>query len=307
MYVISKNSDFHLIKFPFLFPLLYCFILYFVKGSEAYLVFFTLLLLAEPHFGATFPFLIYKNNFTKILNNKIYYLYFPIFIVVFCILGFFQFNYLFLLIFFGVNLFHVTRQSVGISKLYVKNKNDISFHVNLIYFYGVLFFLIGIFRFYIPIINSDNILLFNIIIISSLTLCFLIYIYKFGFSSNIQTLITGCLIFYPICFVTNPIHGIIMGVTMHYTQYLALTYKITTKRLEDFTKKIFMNYKFISTIILYGVVMSILSLSGKNQYDAVKALIVIPIIGQMLHFYFDSLLWKFSDPHNRENVLKHIF
>ena len=68
-----------------------------------------------------------------------------------------------------------------------------------------------------------------------------------------------------------------------------------------------MNYKFISTIILYGVVMSILSLSGKNQYDAVKALIVIPIIGQMLHFYFDSLLWKFSDPHNRENVLKHIF
>ncbi len=307
MFIIGKKTDFYLIKFPFIFPLIYFFILYFVNGSEAYLVFFTLLLLAEPHFGATWPFLIYKNNFTKILEDKIYYLYLPILIVIFCVSGFFKFNYLFLLIFFAVNLFHVTRQSSGISKLYVKNKKEASFHINFIYFYGILFFLIGILRFYIPIINGENIYLMNILIISSLLACFIFYIYRFGLSSNIQTLITGCLIFYPICFVSNPIHGIIMGVTMHYTQYLALTYKITTKRLEDFTTKIFLNYKFISTIILYGVIMSILSLSGKNQSETIKALIVIPIIGQMLHFYYDSLLWKFSDPHNRENVLKHIF
>ena len=36
--------------------------------------------------------------------------------------------------------------------------------------------------------------------------------------------------FFPICFVDKPIHGIVMGVTMHYVQYLALTYKITLKR-----------------------------------------------------------------------------
>ena len=140
MYIICKNCYFHLIRFPFLFPLFYCFVLYLVNGSEAYLVFFTLLFLAEPHFGATWPFLIYKNNFTKILNNKLYYLYFPILIVFFCIIGFFQFNYLFLLIFFGINLFHVTRQSVGVSKLYVKDKTEVNFHINLIYFYGLLFF-----------------------------------------------------------------------------------------------------------------------------------------------------------------------
>ena len=33
-------------------------------------------------------------------------------------------------------------------------------------------------------------------------------------------------------------------------------------------------------------------------------LLIIPITGQMLHFYLDSQLWKFSKSHNRENVLK---
>ena len=84
----------------------------------------------------------------------------------------------------------------------------------------VYYFFYRYFRFYIPIINSENILIINFLIVSSLILCFLFYFYKFGITSNIQTLITGCLIFYPICFVSNPIHGIIMGVTMHYTQYL---------------------------------------------------------------------------------------
>ena len=40
------------------------------------------------------------------------------------------------------------------------------------------------------------------------------------------------IIFYPICFVEKPLHGIVMGVTMHYIQYLALTHKVTKKRKE---------------------------------------------------------------------------
>ena len=48
---------------------------------------------------------------------------------------------------------------------------------------------------------------------------------------------------------------------------------------------------------------------GKGeQFDEsfLKSLIIIPIIGQMLHFYLDSQLWKFSEPHNRKTVLKYI-
>ena len=47
-------------------------------------------------------------------------------------------------------------------------------------------------------------------------------------------------------------------------------------------------------------------MTGGSSYDSVKNLIIIPILGQMLHFYLDSQLWKFSVRHNRDNVLKFI-
>jgi len=52
--------------------------------------------------------------------------------------------------------------------------------------------------------------------------------------------------------------------------------------------------------------MAILSLFGKSSNEILNFLIIIPIIGQMLHFYLDSQLWKFSKSHNRENTLKFI-
>jgi len=52
--------------------------------------------------------------------------------------------------------------------------------------------------------------------------------------------------------------------------------------------------------------MTFFSLFAENESDILKNLIVIPIVGQMLHFYLDSQLWKFSEKHNRENILKYI-
>ena len=52
--------------------------------------------------------------------------------------------------------------------------------------------------------------------------------------------------------------------------------------------------------------MSVLSIFGKFDNSILKHLLIIPITGQMLHFYLDSQLWKFSEKHNRENTLKHI-
>jgi hypothetical protein len=45
---------------------------------------------------------------------------------------------------------------------------------------------------------------------------------------------------------------------------------------------------------------------GKYEDSFLKSLIIIPITGQMLHFYLDSQLWKFSEKHNRENILKYL-
>ena len=52
--------------------------------------------------------------------------------------------------------------------------------------------------------------------------------------------------------------------------------------------------------------MSGLSLLGKAEDIYLKQLIILPLVGQMLHFYLDSQLWKFSDKHNRENTLSYI-
>ena len=106
-----------------------------------------------------------------------------------------------------------------------------------------------------------------------------------------------------------------MGVTMHYTQYLALTYKISHKRnLEvvdkDKTKFNFFgikNYSFLLIILVYGLFMSLLSAGSSSTNELFKSLLVIPITGQILHFYLDAYLWKFSIKHNREVTLKHIY
>ena len=52
--------------------------------------------------------------------------------------------------------------------------------------------------------------------------------------------------------------------------------------------------------------MSLLSFFGKFDDSLLKNLIIIPIMGQILHFYLDSQLWKFSESHNRSHVLKYI-
>ena len=100
-----------------------------------------------------------------------------------------------------------------------------------------------------------------------------------------------------------------MGVTMHYTQYLYLTNKVYFARNSDINKnsiKTFFTSKYFLTILVYAFVMSILSIFGKFDQSVLKYSLIVPIIGQMLHFYLDSQLWKFSEKHNRENTLKHL-
>ena len=52
--------------------------------------------------------------------------------------------------------------------------------------------------------------------------------------------------------------------------------------------------------------MTFFSSMGKVNQSFLKELIFIPILGQMLHFYLDSQIWKFSENHNRENTLKYL-
>ncbi len=303
---LTQKSEFFLVKFPIIFPILYFFILYTFPNYETELIFITILLLAETHFGATWPFFLDKVNKEFIKEKKLNLIIFPIGIFIFSVLGFFLFKNTFLLIFFAANVYHVTRQSYGVCKLYCNSQSEKVFQEYLIYLINFLFFIIAFFRFYYPIIVDDHLLILNLIILSILFLIFVTYLIKFKYSEDFLTFVTGSIIFYPVCFVSNPVHAIIMGVTMHYTQYLFLTHYVFKSRQIEANpsfNNLFFN-RYVITILVYSLIMSILSIFGKFDSSILKQLILIPIIGQIIHFYLDSQLWKFSEKHNRDNILR---
>ncbi len=307
MYILSKNKDLFFINFPIFFPILYGVLLFGFPQMETYIILFTILVLAEPHFGATWPFFLQRHNSVYIKDNKNYFIIIPALVIIYCLSGFFLFKNLFLLTFFAANIFHVTRQSVGISKLYAENKNNFLYQEILIYFFNLIFFIIGYLRFYL---NLDilNIYLFelNFSIIVAVFFVTFIHLVKFKNLKDSLTMLSGIIIFYPICFVDNPVHSILMGVTIHYSQYLVLTHKIVNIRQfeNDLNSIKKFNFKFIKIIIIYSIIMTILSYMAKIDVSWLNYLLIIPITGQMLHFYLDSQLWKFSKNHNREYVLK---
>ena len=216
-------------------------------------------------------------------------------IILFCLLGFIYTKKFFLFLFFVLNFFHVTRQSFGICKLYkTSEKETLVFRKKFIYLFNLLFFLIGISRFYFNIINDENIIMLNIIISSLLLLTFIFYLIMFKNIENFLIFVTGVIIFLPVCFVNNPVHVIVMGVTMHYTQYLALTYKVCKKRQSGelfMTKNKFnflkiKNYNFLLIILIYGFIMTLFSVISKNPSEIFSSLLVIPITGQNITFLF---------------------
>jgi hypothetical protein len=314
---IKIDQQFILVKFPIIFPITYAVLLYSFPSFETGLILLTILLLAETHFGATWPFFLDRVNHSFITKNRIPLITIPIIIIILSLVGFFFINKLFLLIFFAANMFHVTRQSFGITKLYCKDIIENKFQEVSIYLINFIFFVVGFFRFYLPMISQNNLFYLNIIVLFLFLLTSIYYFIKFGFSENYFTFLTGCLVFYPMCFVSNPVHAIIMGVTMHYTQYLYLTYNICNLRKNNLSETNNLSEKneltiykkalnYILTIIIYASLMTIFSFLGKSDEIFFKQLIIIPIIGQMLHFYLDSQLWKFSDKHNRDNTLSYI-
>ena len=306
----SKTSQLLLVKFPIIFPILYGLSLFFFPYFEKEIILITILILAETHFGATWPFFVNKVNYPYLKEKKKELIFIPIVIAIFSLIGFIYVKNFFLLIFFAANIYHVTRQSFGVCKLYCKDSLEFKFQSNLIYITNSLLFLVAFFRFYLPLIKQEHLIFLNIIFIVLMFLISIYYIKKFNFSENYLTFLTGCIIFYPACFVGNPVHIILMGVTMHYTQYLYLTNHVHQSRTEiniqneKYKKKSI--YSFFIIIIIYSLIMTFFSTMGKSDDNFYKELIIIPILGQMLHFYIDSQVWKFSEKHNRDNVLQHL-
>ena len=82
MNAIKLDTQFFLVKFPIIFPIFYGFILFKFPQFETELIIITILLLAETHFGATWPFFLDKVNYPFITINRVNLILIPISIII---------------------------------------------------------------------------------------------------------------------------------------------------------------------------------------------------------------------------------
>ena len=311
-YILSKKYDLNFIVFPIWMPIVYFLLLYSYPSYENLIFISVMILLGETHFGATWYF--FKiNNVKWALSNTFYSIYLPLIIILSLIfVGIFSSinTVIFLILLF--NVFHVTRQSIGVNKLYPSDYNNKKIEGLMIYSVSTIFILIGLCRFvfnlnffekYLIEITTIGII---IMIINSL------YIYikvEKNKLFNALSVFTGQLIWLPLLFTGKMHHAFAMGVGMHYIQYLGITVPLYFRReLKEYSNKKFINFfsKFLLYLLIYSIIMVFLSNYKFNQ-ENLNWVYLIPIFFQTLHFYADAFIWKFSNKHVKENVLSFLF
>lgn len=305
----NKFFEFNFILFPIWIALFYLPISHYF-GNKELIFFLALLIFGETHFASTFLFYFNKNNKEYINQNKNLFIYIPLtLIIIYFIIGIFNLKTAVILGAIASGI-HVTRQSIGIQRLYADKKNYV--YELLVYFSSFLFLAVGFYRFYlnelISLLNLDLSLIdlsqtsFRLIFI-----IFLIIVSLFSFfeKTNLKkrfSNLTGVLIYSPYLFVNNIYDAIIIGVGAHWCQYLALNYKIYFFREKYDLKKNLL----VIFIVIYAFIMS--SVSYAFDFGNIfNLLILIPLSGQFFHYYVDMYIWKFSDTHIRSTVGSKLF
>ena len=256
-------------------------------------------------------------------QNKYIYVFWPITLIFFVFFFGYFFSLsavLFLILLF--NFYHVNRQSVGIFKIYIKNRNSYlnDFFIYSIYFFSFLLCFFGILKFIfiseLYFKYESLIILYTIvaILIATSTLSILMFIRKEFNLDNLLNFATGVGMFLPIFFCDRIIHIFAMGVAMHYVQYIYITKSIMNRKYKTLSNLSEKNlFKFVSPVILilYLLIYAILMIYFSNlnlDYKGEKfGIYIVPIIFQLLHFYFDMFFWRFSNEHTQKNLAPYLF
>tara|TARA_Y100001978_G_C23701029_1_gene440948 strand:- start:1877 stop:2851 length:975 start_codon:yes stop_codon:yes gene_type:complete len=315
--IIGNYLDNILIYFPFWFPFIYLGLIINIPQVSTFIFVAVLFMFAESHFATTWLFLFDRSNYKWAKDNLYELLIQPLFLI-FLFIIFWNINTsIVLILHYIASGWHVTRQSIGVSKL-SKNKSKAKFL--LIYTFSFLCLCIGLLNPGIFALNLSR-SIFNTILLTFFV-SYLVGIYlaervKINLlDKNNLSILTGISIYLPLLFFEDVAVALAIGVGMHWVQYLALT--LTTNGRKLFFSKsknnLFTNKKFIlisSFILIYSLIMTSLTVVGvqevSNQSSNSSYLYLIPILFQFYHFYIDRYLWRFSDPHIQKNVVPYIF
>jgi len=321
-YISNKYNDFFFIKFPVWIPILYWYFINLLPEYSLYAL-ILLLLVGEIHFGITFTFF-FDRNYSKLFKEEKYtFVFWPVILVFFVFFFGYFFSVsavLFLILLF--NFYHVNRQSVGIFKIYQKNRGSLvnKLFIISIYFFSFLLCFFGILKFIFfnkfYLMNEITIIKITLalIFISLISLSFLMFIEKEFNTDNILNFSTGVGMFLPIFFTDKIIHVFAMGVAMHYVQYIYITKSILGRKFNTIVNSQEKNfYKNCSPKIIgcYLLIYSLLMVYFSNlnlDYKGEKfGIYIIPIIFQLMHFYLDMYIWQFSKDHTKRNLSPYLF
>ena len=105
-----------------------------------------------------------------------------------------------------------------------------------------------------------------------------------------------------------------MGVAMHYVQYIYITKSILNRKFEVVFKSDGKNFfRFISPAILifyllsYAILMMYFSNLNLDYKGEKFGIYIVPIIFQLLHFYLDMFIWRFSNEHTQKYLAPYLF
>jgi len=322
--IVSNMYDIILICLPIWIPILLFILFKSYTTRVASIFLLALFFLGETHFGATWLFFFDSNNRIWMKESLYKSFIFPLLIIIFFVLVFFKISPSAAIVLASIaSAWHVTRQSIGINKLYgTRDHKGVKLSNLAIYGMSGFFLFVGFIRFF----TKYNITIeqLKIIQITGVVLTFLIFTFLLFKKNNRElsikfhlTTLTGILIYAPYTFVPRPEYAVAMGVGMHWLQYLALTAPIYLRKSKE--NIIIGNKNLISKIaknkltlffylIIYAGLMVILRQwnKGFNTFDY-SLLIIIPLSLQVLHFYYDGLIWRFSDPHIRKEIGTYVF
>jgi len=320
--IVSNMYDILFLCFPLWIPILFLLLFTYAKGT-AVIFLLALFVLAEAHFGITWLFFLDPNNKKFITTHPAVFFIFPTVILFITSLVFFLISPAAALVLASIaSAFHVTRQSIGINKMFgIKGHKIVQLSNFAIYTLSAFFLAIGFLRFFANITISTSLLQTVQILGGILLLISILFILTRKESKDLSlkfhlTTITGMIIYAPFLFVARPEYASVMGVGMHWLQYLALVSPIYLRKQNDknITKDPILSTitkKWVTLgiyVFLYAGIMVFLRQYGMGfQTFEYSTLIIIPLSFQMLHFYYEAFIWKFSDPHIRKEVGTYIF
>ena len=152
----NKFIEINFVLFPIWILPVYFLLKSFILSPELTFLLF-LILFGETHFASSFLFYFSSFNHKYISKNRLILIYIPIFIcLIYFIFGLNYFSYAVLVGSIASGI-HVTRQSIGISRIYANQRNNI--YELLIYLSSFLFLFIGFARFF----QTEYLLFSNII------------------------------------------------------------------------------------------------------------------------------------------------